>query len=455
MSPRSPVRLIRLLKKDLAAEVSTWVDGDLISIEQARSICRVYGIDYDEIRKRSSAYRVLVVLGCLFIGLALITVIGANWNAIPRELRLGGLLVLTAGTHALAIRQHLAGHDSAASGLIFLGNLFFGASIILVAQTYHLGEHMPDVVFWWALGTVPFAVLLRNPWLTLMSGLLALAWLYLEYRTAFLSAAFLAAVFPLFLAAELYVLARARSNVPLFLTFVASLVLWFMILLAIFWADGRGAPKWTEELVFVGAALFLFAHGAALRLHTIDNGKAKDYGAVLSIWFLRLSLAGVLVLSFERPWDELLHSAWDHQGSMWVVVAGLVSASLWMGRAAGNLRALLALSVVSVGAMVAVVVIKGHVEWSGREAYALWFQVLGNVALVAVGIWLIARGAASGVSQYFFLGVAAILLTALMRYVDLIGDYVGGAVLFLVFAGLLLGCARYWKSRQAREVLGT
>ena len=35
------------------------------------------------------------------------------------------------------------------TGLFFLGNLFYGASIILVAQIYHLGEHMPDGVFWW------------------------------------------------------------------------------------------------------------------------------------------------------------------------------------------------------------------------------------------------------------------------------------------------------------------
>ena len=67
-------------------EASTWVDLQLITVEQAQAIpiCRVYGIDYDTIRSRSSAYRVLVVLGFVFIGLSLITLIGANWDTIPR-----------------------------------------------------------------------------------------------------------------------------------------------------------------------------------------------------------------------------------------------------------------------------------------------------------------------------------------------------------------------------------
>lgn len=102
------MRLIRLRKKDLATEASTWVDEQLITVEQARAICGRYGVDYDAIRSRSTAYRVLVVLGFLFIGLSPIKVIGANWVTIPRGVRMAGLLVLTAGTHGLAMRKHVS-----------------------------------------------------------------------------------------------------------------------------------------------------------------------------------------------------------------------------------------------------------------------------------------------------------------------------------------------------------
>ena len=47
-----------------------------------------------------------------------------------------------------------------------------------------------------------------------------------------LNATFLSAVFALFLAAELYVLVRARTNILLFLAFVASLIVWFLYVAA-------------------------------------------------------------------------------------------------------------------------------------------------------------------------------------------------------------------------------
>ena len=439
------MRLIRLLKKDLATEASTWVDKQLITVDQARAICRLYGVDYDAIRSRSTAYRVLMVLGFVFIGLSVITVVGANWDAIPRGVRMAGLLVLTAGTHGLAMRMHLSGRVSSAVGLFFLGNLFYGASIILIAQIYHLGEHMPDGVFLWALGSLPFAVLLCNARLTLFSGLLALLWLYLEFRTGFLAPVFLAAAFPLFLAAEAYVVVRARASTLLFLTFVASLVLWFETLLSLLWMNDRGRLEVSAEQVFVGVALFMLAHAASHWLSAREEEKAKDYGVVLSLWTLRFALLWMLVLSFEAPWAGLLRSDWSHQTSMSLIVAGLAVIALWVGSKTARLPNLLALVVLCGAPMIAVVATR-------NEGGAVYFQVLDNVALIAAGIWLIVRGTVRGVSHYYFLGVATILLTAFMRYVDLVGDYLDSAVLFLGLAVLLLGAARYWKVHRSREV---
>ena len=80
--------------------------------------------------------------------------------------------------------------------------------------------------------------------------------------------------------------------------------------------------------------------------------------------------------------------------------------------------------------------------------HGLYFQIVYNLALVALGGWLIFKGINDGISHYFFLGVASILLTAFMRYIDLIGNYLGGAALFLVLACVLLAAARYWKDSR-------
>lgn len=433
------MRLIRLLKKDLANEMSTWVDRELISVEQARAICRLYGFDYDEIRGRSNAYRVLVGLGFLFIGLSLITIIGANWEAIPRGARLAGMIALTAGTHALALRQYLSAGRSRGTGLFMLGNLFYGAAIILIAQTYHLGEHMPDGVFWWALGSLPFAVLLCSSWLALFSGVLALIWFFLEY-----AAGFFAVWFPVFIAAEVYVLVRGRPSLTLFLLCVASLFLWTETLLSMLWTQRWIQWEFAPEHFFVSVALFILAYAASQWLHSRSDSKARDYGVVLALWTVRFALFGLFVLSFEGPWEALITSERSAPFTMWIIVAILMAVALGMGSRTGTLRPLLAVCALCGSAMVAVFLVED-------EGAAIWFQVLDNVALIVAGTWLIVRGALGGISHYFFMGVVVILLAAFIRYVDLIGDYVGGALLFLVLAVLLLGSARYWKHRQNME----
>jgi len=40
------------------------------------------------------------------------------------------------------------------------------------------------------------------------------------------------------------------------------------------------------------------------------------------------------------------------------------------------------------------------------------------------------------------------LALAVMRYLDLFGDYLGAAAMFLVAAAVLYGAARYWRRQQ-------
>lgn len=66
---------------------------------------------------------------------------------IPRAVRMWGLIILTMATHGFALRKYLSGDHSGSAGIFLFGNIFFGASIILIAQIYHLGEYMPDGIF--------------------------------------------------------------------------------------------------------------------------------------------------------------------------------------------------------------------------------------------------------------------------------------------------------------------
>ena len=103
------MQLIRLLKNDLARESAEWVDEKIISTAQAEQISQRYGVDYHQAQNRSLGYMVLVGLAYLFIGLAVITLLGHNWDEIPRALRMGGLITITLTVQALALRVGEAG----------------------------------------------------------------------------------------------------------------------------------------------------------------------------------------------------------------------------------------------------------------------------------------------------------------------------------------------------------
>lgn len=433
------MRLIRLLKNDIAREAAEWVEESLISEAQAESICERYDVDYKQVNNSSFGYNVLLGLGYLFIGLAVITILGANWDDIPRAARMGGLIALTLLTQGFAIRKYLSGDHTGAAGIFLLGNLFYGASIILIAQIYHLGEHMPDGIFWWALGCLPFGLLLKSPWLTLQSVILAIIWFFVESNMGFYPL-----LFPIFIAGSLYVLVTAKRSMTLLLATVVSIGFWFEYSLSALWRDGRYFQFEAEHVpVSVGAFVLLYAFSHWL--HEKNTVMAKDYGAVLAVWSLRFGLIFMLVMSFKQPWESLIQADWEHQLATVLISLLFSTGALFL---ANQTNKWMPIGIIVPFYLVSLLMVLISPDESG----AIYFQVLYNLALIGSGVWLIFKGIHDGISHYFFLGVASILITAFMRYIDLIGDYIGGAILFTISAILLLGAARYWKSFQAKEV---
>jgi uncharacterized membrane protein len=425
------MRLIRLLKNDLAKEAGDWVEKDIITQAQAEQICQQYHVDYHQAKNHSLGYSVLMGLGYLFIGLSLVTLLGANWEEIPRALRMWSLVALTLATQAVALRLYLRG-SHAASGLFLLGNLFYGASIILIAQIYHLGEHMPDGVFWWALGCLPAALLLRSTLLMLQTLVLALIWFFLEAGMGFYPL-----LFPLFVLSAALVLWRGKQSLSLFFMVLLSLLFWFEVTLAELWREGL-RYEFVAEQVMVSVVLFLWAYAVSGWLSTKTSVKALDYAAVTALWSLRFGVLFLIIMSFADPWERLLSASWQHLPSLLLIAGVLSIATVLLAWRCGPRGSVLIFLAAFWLALVSVLLLRS-------DEHALVFQVGTNLLLVGTGVWLIVRGINNRISHYFFLGVATILVTALLRYVDLIGDYVGGALLFLVFAALLLGAARYWK----------
>lgn len=432
------MRLIRLLKRDLARETRSWVEDGVIDQSQGEAICGRYGIDYHHPDQSSFGHAVLVVLGYLFIGLSLLTLIGANWDEIPRWLRTAGLVLLVLVVNLRGWFNFRAGNQSAATGWFFLGALFYGSAIMLIAQIYHLGEHFPDGILWWALGVLPIALLTGSGLLTLLMLALAYVWFYVESGLDFFPAAF-----PLFLIASGWYLWRQGTGGLIFMATVAGVGLFAEYGLSWLLEPGSGFDFGAENVV-LSVGLFLVLQGFAQWLMSRPSPQAGDYGVLLQAWVLRFFLFTLLVFSFAEPWEEMLEPVgWAMpEAAIALAVACSVAAMLLTRLAKADCWSVRLAVLLYLGLLAALFVL-------ANKRYGLHLQVVDNLILIGFGVWLIVRGIQEQVSHWFYLGLSAILLTGLLRYIDLVGDYVGAAILFAVFAAILLGVARVWRGRIA------
>ncbi len=437
------MRLIRLLKKDLAKETTFWVAERIISPEQAARICSQYGIDYYNQSKQSYGYFILTILGFLFIGLAIITIVGANWESIPRGVRMLSLILLTLLVNIVGIYKTAKGETSLAIGCFFFGGLLYGASIMLIAQIYHLGEHYPDGIFWWAIGVLPLGLLLESSLLLFLSTVLGCIWFFVES-----SLGFYPALFPIFLTALAWHCLTVKKSTVLFLTLVSGVCFWLEYSFSWMLGDFRNFKIGAENIV-LGFSLFLLLYGLANWLAAKKKTLFEDYGILLGLWVLRFAVLSLFVYSFKWPWLQLLREKWSFPILALCLTIFLSTLTSWITYYCSRKRFIF-ISIVS-GIYISILLLAISLPTTMASRISLFFQVLDNIVLVLSGTWLIFYGIRHSITHYFFFGVTVILLTGLLRYIDLVGDYVGAAILFSVFAIILLSAAYFWKSHHSRS----
>jgi len=90
-------------------------------------------------------------------------------------------------------------------------------------------------------------------------------------------------------------------------------------------------------------------------------------------------------------------------------------------------------------------------DWSEASGAALPPTILANVFMVACAFWLISTGIREDRGRPFAAGVVYFLLWAVLRYIDLFGNFggmLGAALMFLICGAILFGVALYWRRRK-------
>jgi len=434
------MRLFRLFKKDMAKEVEDWVRQGLIESAQGEAILARYSIQLKDAHGTSLGYYVLTALAALFVGLALILIVSHNWDEIPRLTRMLLLFFITLTVNLQGMRLLLKGRDKAGVLWLFFGSICYGATIMLIAQIYHIGEHFPDGIFYWALGVLPLIFITQSRLIALLCLVLATTWAIVETNTGFFPASY-----PLFLVAGIWLSWVRKDSALLFMGGLTGLVFWFNLLLA--WVGG----DWYEFEVIIDQipatiTLGLLLTGFAWWLTRRSDHRLHNYGQVLHLWLMRGGVILLLILSFNDAWRELASE--DYLFGLFALlllffggVAGFYLARPSGGNASGPLL------INALFFFLAFLWI--HLGNVNDDILA----IATNLMLVVTGVWLIRRGIDEAITHFFYTGVGVLLLTALFRYFDLIGDYIGGAILFMIAATVLFGAARYWRSHmQQKEV---
>jgi Predicted membrane protein (DUF2157) len=115
----------------------------------------------DTVRGRTS--RVVLGAAALLIAAGVFSFVAANWERMPREMRLGLItaLMVVANVCGWYFRARTDRRNTG-DALLAVGTLVYGAGIFLVAQMFHVRANWPDGFMLWLIGAMAMAAALRS-----------------------------------------------------------------------------------------------------------------------------------------------------------------------------------------------------------------------------------------------------------------------------------------------------
>ncbi len=416
-------------RKRLDADLTRWVGEGLLNADSASAIRRSVAAD--------GGFRLPALLGLfggLLIASSVAAFVAANWEAIPRLVKLVMILISVVAALGIAARLERKGSPSGADAAATCGVLIFGAGIALIGQMYHLPADWPAGALLVALGALVVAVLLRS------NGALAVALVALcawsggrwEEGQGRLHLAFLVLYLP-----ALW-LALSRSNRLVHHLAVLALGLW-LALVPGDWINGR------FDYGLLAYALAVSATYVALGSWALDRG-----GPALLTCCLPWGLLGLLIV-LDVELIRILDARESRAGTaIWLnYVAYAVAVAVIVGFAALAREKRFAWPL-AVGLMLALLV--PPVFWSGGVVGLPGKVVVASLTL-SVAIALVVAGVTGGVRRLTLAGSGLFGIAILILLWQTIGTLLDQSLFFLVAGAVVLvlaGGARRLFARLSR-----
>ena len=155
-------------RKFLETDGPAWVAEGLISEAQRQKLLARYPSE-------GRALGLLPILGCVLVGLSGLSLVAANWQSLSAALRLALLLGSLVAAYAAGSFFLRRGNPDLGHGLIGLGLILFGASIILTSQLYQLVGYDASGLLAWVVAGVALSYGYGSRLLVLLTVLIGAA----------------------------------------------------------------------------------------------------------------------------------------------------------------------------------------------------------------------------------------------------------------------------------------
>ncbi len=463
-------------RRQLRQEAQQWETEGLISPEQRQQLAARYQLAQLEATAQGNFTLVLVGLGCVLLGLGVITFVAANWQDWGRPARVLLLLSVFVGVNAAGFylwrdryaprvrsapgahsalnpnRRSPAWRQRLGQGLLLLGGLILGANLALMAQMFHIGGPIYGLYVPWALGVAVMAYSLRLASLGVLSAIL----MAIAYGYAWVDmSSWMAEGSPLnwllwempLAAAVLYLpLAYWCRSRGLFALAALGAGLALMISPNGF---GLGAPmvRWAMPVMLFLPPALLVGYSDGLWQRTSTRQSFEALARALGVLFL-----GILFYWFSFHWS---FEPWTPPGSaerrLWqpwlsLVGFGLVAVVEWAylwGRSRPSSRLIALAGLMAVGL-----------------AVMFWHWVVGPIPVVAtflfnallavLAIGSLRESLASGQRRLFWFGIGLLTLQILSRLLEYDTDLLLKALVFGL-CGLGVMAAGLWFEKYIRR----
>jgi len=139
-------------------DLARWQDSGWVSEAGAASI----KADLATSKSPFGVASIFAILGAVLFGFAVMSFVAAHWTGMSKLARLALLLVSLWGCYGAAAALFQRQLNAFAHAAVLGGIAVYGASIMLIAQMYHMEANPPDAVLLWALGALLAAALAQS-----------------------------------------------------------------------------------------------------------------------------------------------------------------------------------------------------------------------------------------------------------------------------------------------------